>query len=100
MLGNTSYANYDIVSAVVENISRADEYASIELGGVSYNSPNLGGKPFLETSMSTSDIYEGNYITIHGISATDIIMLTVMLLSIPVVVLVIGVVIRVRRKFL
>ena len=100
MLGNTSYANYDIVSALVENISRVDEYASIELGGTSYNSPNLGGKPFLETDMSTSDVYDGEVIAVHGVSTTDIVLISVLLLAIPLVVLAVGVAVRIRRKFL
>ena len=100
MLGNTSYANYDIVSALVENISRVDEYASIELGGTSYNSPNLGGKPFLETDMSTSDVYDGDVIAVHGVSTTDIVLISVLLLAIPLVVLAVGVAVRIRRKFL
>ena len=100
MLGNTSYANYDIVSALVENISRVDEYASIELGGTSYNSPNLGGKPFLETDMSSSDVYDGDVIAVHGVSTTDIVLISVLLLAIPLVVLAVGVAVRIRRKFL
>lgn len=100
MLGNTSYANYDIVSALVENISRVDEYASIELGGTSYNSPNLGGKPFLETDMSSSDVYDGDVIAVHGVSTTDIVLISVLLMAIPLAVIAVGVAVRIRRKFL
>ena len=100
MLGNTSYANFDIMSLLVENISRVDEYASIELGGSSFNSPNLGGKPFLEIEMSSTDVYDGDDIVLYGISPGEIILLTVLVLAIPLVVLGVGIAVRVRRKFL
>lgn len=106
LLGNASYANYDIVSALVENISRVDEYASIELGGVSYNSPNLGGKPILKTDMSEDDVYEydsdkrQDVLVLYGISQTEVTIITVLVMLVPLAVAVVGIVIRVRRKFL
>ena len=52
LLGDSSYANYEIVSAVVENISRVDEHASMDLGALSLNSASGGGKYIIETSIS------------------------------------------------
>lgn len=104
LLGNTSYANYDIVSALVENMSRVDEYASIELGGTSYNSPNLGGKRLLDVSMTEDDVYEYNSKTgreelvVYGLGSGEVTLLTVMVMLVPVGVAIAGIVIRVRRK--
>ena len=56
LLGKSSYANFDIVSALVENISRVDIYASLELGGTSLNSSSYGGKQMVETEMRVSDV--------------------------------------------
>ncbi len=104
LLGNTSYANYDIVSALVENMSRVDEYASIELGGTSYNSPNLGGKKLLNVSMTEEDVYEydsdtrRDELVVYGLGSGEVILLTVMVMLVPVGVAILGIVIRVRRK--
>ncbi len=50
-LDNRAYCNYDILYATVRNISRVDVYASLELGGVSLNSPIPGGKPLFDTDI-------------------------------------------------
>ena len=50
-LDNRAYCNYDLMFATVRYLSRMDEYASIELGGTSLNSPNPGGKPLMETDL-------------------------------------------------
>lgn len=43
-LGNTSFANRDVLALLIRNISRVDEYASDALGGVSLNSDAAFGK--------------------------------------------------------
>lgn len=106
LLGNTSYANYDIMSALVENVSRADEYASIELGGTSYNSPNLGGKPMLDTTILPQDTYEydsaagGDVLVLNGLGANESYLLFGLLLAIPVAVGIAGIVICIKRKYM
>ena len=55
LLGNPSYANYDIASLLVKDISRTDEFASIYLGGLSINSSSYGGKQLYDTSIATTD---------------------------------------------
>ena len=95
VLGNASYSNYDAVSALVENIARTDEYASMELGGISGNSPKLGGKQLLNADLSTTAT-GGKF----AFSTGTAIGLTVFLMLIPVAVMVTGIVISVRRKFL
>ncbi len=46
-LEDPSFSNYDVMFATVRFISRVDEHASIELGGLSLNSPIPGGKPLV-----------------------------------------------------
>ena len=106
VVGNASYANYDILSAVVNNISRADEYASISLGGLSENSSSYGGKMLVSTALSetNTEIYSNDFMEIikvnYGISTAEIAIYTVIAFIAPIAVLVIGIVVRIRRKFL
>ena len=44
LLGNSSYANYDVLASVISNISRTDRFATIELGGLSYNLHHVPGQ--------------------------------------------------------
>ena len=105
ILGNGSYANFDVMSALVESISRIDEHASIDLGGVSYNSTKIGGKPLVNSAILTEDTYGYNEETglqelvLHGISTGEIILRTVIVLLVPVIILGIGIAVRLRRKF-
>lgn len=106
VVGNTSYANYDILSAIVNNISRADEYASISLGGISDNSSSYGGKLLvsdalseLNTEIFSSDLSEIVKIN-YGISAIEIVAYTIIAFIAPVTALVFGIIVRIRRKFL
>ncbi len=95
VLGNLSYSNYDVVSSLVENIARIDDFASMELGGISGNSQNVGGKQLIDTSLSataTGDKYPFKTQTAIGF--------TVAIMLVPVAVLVCGIIVSVRRKFL
>lgn len=106
VVGNASYANYDILSAIINNISRADEYASISLGGISENSSSYGGKMLVSTALSDSntEIYSSDFMEIvkvnFGISQAEIALFTVIAFIAPAVVLVLGIVVRIKRKFL
>ena len=105
LLSNRTYANYDIVSAVVNNISRNDVYASMELGGLSLNSPKYGGKQLIYDNLTEqlSEIYnadatyKGYTLGFTGKIRTVILVVT---LAVPAIPLVIGIVIKLRRKFL
>ena len=109
LLYNSSYANYEVVSLLVENIARTDMYASIDLGSDSQNSSAYGGKILANTSLSTGDIYEDIYengyvveqikIT-SGISFGDIIGFTVVIVVLPLILLGLGIAVFVRRRFL
>ena len=104
MLGNGSYANFEIMSALVENISRIDTYASIELGGTSFNSPNLGGKPILDVSISKEPIYETNdeglyEIVLSGLTKGKAITYFVIFMCVPAIGAIGGIVVRIKRKY-
>ncbi len=109
LLGNSAYANFDIVSALVNNISRTDVYASIELGGTSLNSSSYGGKMLVSTTLSAEDepIYDNDVsgdmslVRINkGLSDGMKITYSIIAAIIPVSLLVIGVIVCIRRRFL
>ncbi len=105
LLGNPSYANFDIMSALVNNISRRDIYASSDLGGSTLNTDRVGGKEILSTALSEQDTSEissdGESIIVNrGIGQTAKILISVAVAILPIVALVFGVVIHVKRKFM
>ncbi len=106
LIGSATYANYDIVSALANNISRVDYYASTELGGTSLNSSSFGGKQLVSTELSTEDtnVYSpdaSELIKVNkGISTAEKVVYTVIVAIAPLALLVIGTVVCVKRKFL
>lgn len=106
LLDNPSYANYDILSTVVSNISRTDRYASIELGGYSANSPSFGGKQTLSTELSNSPTkiysWDGKSVVKYnkGLGITAIVIYTVIVMAVPVAIVAFGIVVFIKRKFL
>lgn len=106
VIANASYANYDIVSALINNISRVDDYASISLGGVSPNSSSYGGKMLRSEAITTTgaEIYSSDWSEIikvnKAITATEITIFTIACAVAPIVALAVGIVVRVKRKFL
>ena len=106
ILGNTSYANYDVLASVISNISRTDRYATIELGGLSMNSTSFGGKQTLSTELSSSPskIYSWDATEVikynKGLSGTAIIIYTLIVMAIPVATAALGIVVFIKRKFL
>lgn len=106
ILGNTSYANYDILASVVTNISRTDRYATIELGGLSYNSPTFGGKQTSSTELSETPtkVYSADAKEVlkynRGLSGTAVVAYTIVVMAVPVAVLSLGIVVFIKRKFL
>lgn len=105
ILANASYANYDIVSSLVNNISRMDIYASMDLGGTSLNSDSYGGKQLVSTDLTTDDknIFSADGKEIvkvnRGITNTAKVIITVCVAILPVSAIVVGIVISVKRKF-
>ena len=101
----TAYANFEIVSAVVNNISRNDVYASMDLGGSSVNSTKFAGKILVYDNLTEepADIYGGNAQlvgTTRGFTGAIKVIIIVIACTVPCVPLVIGVIIKLRRKFL
>lgn len=107
-LANASYANYDVVSGVVQSMARLNTYAPIELGGVSNNDDYFLGKKLVEMKISESDTheYEWNgemYVisdTTYGLTGTMKTVYAVIAAVIPLSVAVVGVIVCVRRKYL
>ena len=95
-----------MVSALVQNIARIDEYASLELGGTSLNSPNVGGKPLASTTISDTvsykyDYLRGDYVVDkYGLTSGTAVGVTVVLMLIPVAVAIGGLAVCIRRRFL
>lgn len=106
LLGNASFANYDVVSALIDNISRIDIYGSLELGGTSLNSTSYGGKQLVSTVISTegSDVYspDGKHVVRHnyGLSAAAKGVYTAVVFAIPIAVCALGAVVLIKRRFL
>lgn len=105
LLGNASYANRTVLSSVVRNISRAESYATSDLGGTDMNSTSFGGKQMLTTELSEKMVsyYAGDGTLIgtkHGISSGAIIAFTVIVMAVPTVFAVLGIVVFIKRKFL
>ncbi len=114
LIGETSYANYDIVSAVVENISRIDDFATTDIGGNSLNSAASGGKRTITMAMSENDhtLYSNRFVDDnpkkghiiikenHGISTADKVIITSFVLAVPLAVGILGIVVTIRRRYL
>ena len=103
-LGNPSFANFDVTSALVENISREDVYASMDLGGASLNSASYGGKRLQKETIATTitDIYasDGTVVkTNQAIKTGAKAAIIVTAALIPVGIAIAGVVIHLRRRF-
>ena len=104
ILGNSTYANYDVMRNVINNISRTDVYADIDLGGISGNSQSMGGKWSISTTLSAigEEKYNADGSFAHynkAITAKAMIWFTVLAMVAPTVALVSGIVVFIKRKF-
>ena len=106
LLGNPAYANYDILASVVSNVSRTEKYATIELGGLSYNSPSFGGKQTLSTTLSETPtkVYSWDAREVlkynEGLTKGASVVYTVIVMTVPVAALTFGIIMFIKRKFL
>ncbi len=114
LIGEASYANYDIVSAVVDRISQIQDYGHSDLGGNNQNSSSSGGKRTITVAMKESDavIYSNKYVDNdsdkghviikknHGISNAEKIVITTLVMAVPAAVGIVGIVVAIRRKYL
>ncbi len=108
LLGNPSYANFDVLSAVVNNMIRTDRYASNDLGGTSLNSSSFGGKQIIDATLYeyATTIYSTDATLLEvikeneGINQTDIAIISVFVFAIPVIIACVGIAVCLKRKFL
>lgn len=105
VVGNTSFANYDVLSSLIESISRIDDFASMEIGGTSMNSPSVGGKPLVSETLSETANTEtkADGTPLHenaAFTAGARVAITVAICLLPAAALVIGVAVCIRRKYL
>ncbi|MBE6645614.1 MAG: hypothetical protein E7612_09630 [Ruminococcaceae bacterium] len=114
LLGEQSFANYDMVSAVVDNISRIDDHASMDLGALSFNSASGGGKQIISMDMSEENVtlYSNKFIDNdtenkhaiikfnHGISTSAKVVFTTLISLVPLSLAVVGAVITIKRRYL
>lgn len=106
VLGNTAFANYDIMASLISSISRTDRYASIELGGTSQNSPSFGGKQLVDMTLKeySENVYSPDATEIvkvnRAFTATARGWFTAIVCIPPVAVLVLGLVMFIRRRYL
>lgn len=104
ILGNSTYANYDVMRNVINNISRTDVYADIDLGGVSGNSQSMGGKWSISTALSPvgETKYNADGTLAHynkAMTGKAMIWFTVLAMVAPTVALISGIVVFIKRKF-
>lgn len=106
ILGNPTYANYDVMASIITNISRTDKYATTELGGDTANSPLPGGKRLVSTTLSKTQtsILSPDLTQIVGTkkglnqATKRAIIITVM--AVPVAISAAGIAVFIKRKFL
>ena len=107
-LGNPSYANFDIVSALVQNICRLDTLADNSLGGGDMNGDKFYGKQIVDTAIraedEVADIYNddgtpGKEVK-RGLTAGRRGAIIAVVVAVPVLVAAAGTVVCVKRKYL
>ena len=106
ILENASFANYDIMRSVINNLSRTDRHVTIDLGGSSPNSTSYGGKQLVDMTLKdyAHDIYspDGTEVvkTNRALSSSARTWFFVLVLVAPVSALAVGSVVFIKRKFL
>ena len=105
-IGSSAYSNYDVLVAATVNTTRSDEYASIDLGGTSQNSSSYGGKMLISEKMTTlgESIYYKDASTPikqnYGLATSEIVVYSVFIFILPVALAVVGIVVKIKRKYL
>ena len=105
-MGSSAYSNYDVLVAAAVNTTRADEHASIDLGGTSQNSSSYGGKMLISDKMTALGevIYYKDASTPikknYGLATSEIVVYSVFIFLLPVAVATVGIVVKIKRKYL
>ena len=81
-------------------MTRSDEYANMDLGSTSMNSANRGGKVLLDTDILENDTYVNGILITRGLSPLATAWYVVLITAVPVAVAVLGIVVRIKRKYL
>ena len=106
LLGNPAYANYDVISAVVENMVRTDVYASSDLGGSSMNSKSFGGKQLVSSTIYDYEnkVYSPDATEVvkinKGITPLAVTVFSIFIYAVPTVIAIVGISVGIKRKFL
>ena len=106
LLANDSFANYEVMSALLNTITRIDVFASMELGGISMNSTSSGGKQVFEENLYEDDYQVIDYTKLEsvgtksGISDGEKGWYLALFLALPTILFAIGAVVCIRRRFL
>ena len=106
LLSSASYANYDVLSGLIDNVSRIDKFGSLEIGGLTPNSQSYGGKQLVSTTLSETDekIYtpDGKHVVRvnQGISNAAIVFYTILVFMPPIALMVYGTVRIIKRRYL
>lgn len=111
LIGNASYANYDVVSALVHNIARLETHAPSSLGGLSLNNSDetFGGKMLDDASIREADEHikgvndDGDIVVVdtkHGLNTAAIVIIIAIVSVIPLAIAVTGITVCLKRKYL
>lgn len=107
-LGNSSYANFDVVSALVQNICRLDTFADTSLGGGSMNGEKFYGKEIVNSTIRAEDESKSVYNdagelvkeTYLGLTTPRRNVIIAVLVVIPTVIAAVGIFVCIKRKYL
>ncbi len=104
ILGNASFANYDILSSLITTISRTERYAPITLGGSSPNSTSYGGKQLVDMTLRdyAMNVYSWDGTEVvkvnRALTGTAVVWYTVIAFTAPIAAVACGFVIVLKRR--
>ncbi len=90
-LGSQSYANNDLTFSTVRTLTRTDRYASDDLGAITLNTANYGGKILLSTELSETEVEDwenGKLVRTYGaVTSGSNVAWTVFIAILPIIVI-------------
>ena len=101
-LTDFSYANYDVLFALVRSLSRVNSYADTALGSTSLNSDSVGGKPLIHSQMEAEPFtdYAADR-DFAGFTSGSLTLWSIVVILVPLAVVpIVGAVVCIRRRFL
>ncbi len=104
-LADPTYANADVMFALIRYMSGINSYADVNLGSTSFNSENVGGKrlqhSLMEATEHTDYSEDSRGIVYPGFTSSSLTMWSILLFIIPVVIVpCVCAVVCIRRKYL